>query len=151
IALLTAAIPAHAEFGAVALNEHSAKTSFSLNYNTVEEAQEAALRHCDGCKIVFGIGPAQCVAVATGLWNSTAWASSARPTLDEAKLGAMSGCQKRTAQQCALKIAGCNASWESPRVAVGGIVGSISEAPPTPPQQRTTISPDAAAVQAATP
>lgn len=106
---LGSAVPAFAEYGAVARDEATGKYGLSWNEANQKQAEDAAIKGCNttGCKVVFKVGPKQCGAFAT-TDDGKIWGGSVRPTKAAAELAALQGCQKRTKVQCAVKGSECN-------------------------------------------
>ena len=59
-----------------------------------------------GCKIVFRVPPGRCAAFATAEKGS-AWGGIVTASRDDAELGALESCQKRTAGKCVLRGSDC--------------------------------------------
>ena len=109
IFVLSAASPAWAGYGAVAVDEKTSKYVSGWNEDTQKRAEEAAMQACnsEGCKIAFRVPPRRCGALATAE-KGNAWGGHVDGTRDKAKLGAIENCQKRTAGKCVLRGSECN-------------------------------------------
>ena len=101
--------PVDAGFGAVALDQKTAKYGFAWNEDTQQRADEAALQACNSqaCKVVFAVPPHRCGALATAE-KGNAWGGSVTASRDNAKLRALENCQKRTSGKCVLRGSECN-------------------------------------------
>jgi Domain of unknown function (DUF4189) len=100
--------PALAGWGAIAWDPQSGKSGWIWNQPTQKKAIEMALSQCgaSGCRIV--IKPTtECAAIAT-IANGKAAGAAARKTQDEARLAALSQCQKRKAGDCVVRTSDCN-------------------------------------------
>lgn len=111
--MLSAAAPALAAFGAMALDEDTGKYGASWNEKTQKEADEAALKGCNsgGCKVIFRVPPRHCAALATGEKGTSgkiAWGGADKSTRDAARLAAIENCQKHTSGKCELRESECN-------------------------------------------
>jgi hypothetical protein len=110
---LSAAGPALAAYGSMALDEESGKYGASWNEDTQKRADDAALKGCNspGCKIVFRVLPHRCGALATGEKGSSgkvAWGGKNNAsTRDAAKLAALENCQKHTSGKCEVRESEC--------------------------------------------
>lgn len=100
---------AHARFGAVAVDEKTAKYGFAWNEDTQQRANEVALQGCDSdaCKVVFPVPPNRCGALATGE-KGNAWGGHVNAMRDTAQFRALENCQKRTSGKCVLRGSECN-------------------------------------------
>jgi Domain of unknown function (DUF4189) len=111
IALLAGAAPAFAGFGAIAYDQATGRYGFSWNEATQDRANQLARKDCgsDKCQLI-PVPPAKCGALATtdNPKESTAWGASVRDDKAAAELGAVQGCQKRTAGQCKIRGSECN-------------------------------------------
>lgn len=103
------AAPPHAGFGAVALDEMTAKYGFAWNEDSQKLADQAALQGCnsESCKVVFPVPAHRCGALATGE-SGNAWGGNVNMTRDAAQLRALENCQKRTSGKCVLRGSECN-------------------------------------------
>jgi len=111
--VLSAAAPALAGYGAVALDEETGRHGAGWNEGTQKQAEDAALKGCEstGCKIVFRVPPRHCAALATGEKGKSgkvAWGGADKSTRDAAKLAALENCQKRTSGKCEVRESECN-------------------------------------------
>jgi hypothetical protein len=109
VAALAIAASAHAEFGAVALEEGTGKYGVAWNQTNQKQADEAATKDCaaTGCKVVFRLASKQCGAIAM-TEDGKVWGGAKRPAKAAAELAAIQNCQKRTKVQCTIKSAECN-------------------------------------------
>jgi len=106
---LATAVPAHAEYGAFALEQATGKHGMSWNEANQRQAEDVAIKACnaEGCKIVFRVGPKKCGAIAM-TDEGKIWGGADRPTKAAAELAAIENCQKRTKLQCKVKGSECN-------------------------------------------
>jgi uncharacterized protein DUF4189 len=102
------AVPAHAEYGAIAWDEGTGKYSASWNQPTQRRADEVAISECgaSGCKVVRQIGPKMCGALALSENGKKAGAAF-RKDRDAARLAALKSCPKQ-AGECVVRVADCN-------------------------------------------
>lgn len=101
-------VAAHAGYGAIAWDAQSGKAGWIWNRSTPKEAAQGALRECgvSGCQLV--IKPTtECAAFAT-IANGKAIGAAARKTKDDARLAALTDCQKRKAGECVVRASNCN-------------------------------------------
>ena len=101
-------VAASAGYGAIAWDPASGKAGWIWNQPTAGEAAAKALRECgvSGCRLV--IKPTTvCAALAT-IANGKAIGAAARKTNDEARLAALTDCQKRKAGDCVVRASDCN-------------------------------------------
>jgi hypothetical protein len=107
--ILLSTTPALAAYGAIAWDHDSGKRGWSWNEATTQKAADKARSECgaSGCKIILRTGAGQCAALATidtGKFVGAAW----RKTKDEARLAAMTNCQKGKAGDCTIRFSDCN-------------------------------------------
>lgn len=111
IATLAGAVPAFAGFGAIAYDQATGKYGFSWNEQSQDRASGLARKDCgsDKCQLI-PVPPKKCGALATtdNVKESSAWGASVRDDKAAAELGAIQGCQKRTAGQCKIRGSECN-------------------------------------------
>ena len=109
ILLTLAGAPAFAGYGAVALDDKTAKYGFGWNEDTQKRADEIAMQGCgsDSCKVVFRIPPKQCGSLATAE-KGNAWGGNVARSRDTSKLRALENCQKRSTGKCVLRGSDCN-------------------------------------------
>jgi hypothetical protein len=102
------AVPALAEYGAIAWDKETGKRGWSWNQQTQSRADEMAIAECgaSGCKIVKRIGPKICGALALSEDGKMAGAAS-RKDLDAARLAALKACPKK-AGECTVRVSDCN-------------------------------------------
>lgn len=107
--ILLAATPALAGYGAIAWDKSSGKYGGTWNRATAEQAAERALSDCgaSGCKIIMRTGAKQCAALAT-IASGKFVGAAARKTKDEARLAALSNCEKGKAGDCVIRASDCN-------------------------------------------
>jgi serine/threonine-protein kinase len=100
--------PALAGYGAIAWDRESGKIGWIWKQPTAKTAAEKAISECgaSGCRLVIKPTTA-CAAVATTA-DGKAIGAAARKTQDEARLAALSDCQKRKAGDCVVKASDCN-------------------------------------------
>jgi len=108
-AILVAATPAFAGYGAIAWDRTSGKYGGTWNQATAQAAAERALSDCGatGCKVIMRTGTGQCAALATIASGKFVGAAS-RKTVEEARLAALSNCQKGNAGDCVVRASNCN-------------------------------------------
>ena len=99
---------ARAGYGAIAWDPESCKAGWIWNRPTPTEAAQRALRECGatGCRLVIKPTP-ECAALAT-IANGKAIGAAARKTKDDARLAALTDCQKRKAGDCVVRASNCN-------------------------------------------
>ncbi len=99
---------ARAGYGAIAWDPESGKAGWIWNRPTKEKAAEEAINKCgaSGCRLVIKPTP-ECAALAT-IANGKAIGAAARKTKDDARLAALTDCQKRKAGDCVLRASNCN-------------------------------------------
>jgi Domain of unknown function (DUF4189) len=108
-AVLAAAPPAFAGYGAIAWDKETGKYGWSRNQATAEKAAELAISGCGatGCKVVIRMTTAAlCGALATTGDGKNAGGAS-RKTQDEARLAALANCKKANKGECVIRIAEC--------------------------------------------
>jgi Domain of unknown function (DUF4189) len=107
--ILLSAMPAFAAYGAIAWDRESGKRGWSWNEATSQKAAEVALSECgaSGCKIIMRTGMAVCAALAT-IDNGKFVGAAARKTKDDARLAALTNCQKGKAGDCTVRFSDCN-------------------------------------------
>jgi Domain of unknown function (DUF4189) len=107
-AMLLAATPALAAYGAIAWDKQSGKRGWSWNEATPQKAAEVARSECgaSSCKIVVRPTTA-CAALATTA-DGKFIGAAARKTKDEARLAALANCQKGKAGDCIVRVSDCN-------------------------------------------
>jgi hypothetical protein len=103
------AVPAFAQFGAIAWDEGTGKYGASWNKDTPQRAADVALSECGttGCKVIVRTRQAVCAALATTDSGKSAGAASRRDR-DAARLAALANCQKRKSGECIVRVADCN-------------------------------------------
>ena len=103
------AVPALAEYGAIAWDKETGKRGWSWNQQTQSRADEVALSECGatGCKVIMRTGRAMCAALATTESGKSAGAASRRDR-EAARLGALKDCEKRKAGECTVRVTDCN-------------------------------------------
>lgn len=103
------AVPALAEYGAIAWDKETGKVGSSWNETTAQRAAEAALSQCGatGCKVVIHPGRRECAALAT-TENGKYAGGAARRDRDSARLAALANCKKGNAGECTVRVTECN-------------------------------------------
>jgi hypothetical protein len=107
--VLLIAAPASAQYGAIAWDEGSGKRGWSWNQQTQSRADEVALSECGatGCKVIMRTGRRQCAALATTETGKSVGAAR-RKDRDDARIAALTDCQKRKAGECTIRVTDCN-------------------------------------------
>jgi len=102
------ALPAFAEYGAIAWDQATGKYGASWNQPAQRRADEGALGECgaSGCKIVRQIGPKLCGALALSEDGKMAGAAFRRDR-DAARVAALRACPKK-AGECIVRVTDCN-------------------------------------------
>ena len=108
-AVLLTAVPAFAEYGAIAWDKETGKYVASCNKATAQRAAEAALSDCGatGCKVIIHPSRRECAALATTEDGKYA-GGAARKDRDAARLAALKNCQKGDAGECTVRVTDCN-------------------------------------------
>lgn len=103
-----AAAPPRPLYGALAVDEATAKWGFSWGQKTPRAAEASAINSCESvtCKIVLRVAEKKCVAVARGE-GGTAWGAATRTDRAEAEDAAIVSCQKHTQHECAVRASEC--------------------------------------------
>ena len=106
--ILLTAVPARAEYGAIAWDAATGKTGASWHEPTAKRAAEAAISECgaSGCKVVTRIGPGMCGALAASEDGKKVGAA-ARKTRDAARVAALGDCPKKSGE-CIIRVSDCN-------------------------------------------
>ena len=106
--ILLTAVPARAEYGAIAWDATSGKTGASWHEAAAKRAAEAAISECgaSGCKVVTTIGPGMCGALAASEDGKKVGAAE-RKTRDAARVAALRDCPK-TSGECTIRLSDCN-------------------------------------------
>ncbi|HJU18065.1 MAG TPA: DUF4189 domain-containing protein [Stellaceae bacterium] len=106
---LAAAPPAHAQLGAIAYDAKTGRYGMSWDQPTPKRAEADAISQCGatGCRIVIRLRARQCGAFAS-TENNKGVGAAARPSLDQARLAALSICNKRKAGECVVRLSHCN-------------------------------------------
>jgi Domain of unknown function (DUF4189) len=107
--LLGSAVPAYAEYGAIAYDQTTGSYGASSNEPTAARAQELALKNCGtpGCQ-AHVVEPHGCGALARSDTDK-AWGGVDRDTLDVARRDAVEHCQTHTSTgHCKVVISACN-------------------------------------------
>jgi hypothetical protein len=107
--VVLSATPSLAAYGAIAWDKVSGKRGWSWNQPTAKKAAEVALSECgaSGCKVVIHTGAGVCAALATTADGKFA-GGAARKTKDDARLAALTNCQKGKAGDCVVRVSDCN-------------------------------------------
>ena len=109
VLFLANAVPAHAEYGAIAYDQMTGSYGASSNEPTAARAQELALKNCGspGCQ-AHTVEPHGCGALAKSA-SDKAWGGADRETLDAAKREAVAHCQNHTSTgHCSVVVSACN-------------------------------------------
>lgn len=108
-ALLPLARPARAQLGAIAYDRATGQYGMSWNRPNPKSAIAVAISRCGatGCRVVIRLHPRQCGAIASA-GNPKGFGAAARPSLDQARLAAMTNCRKANSGECVVKISQCN-------------------------------------------
>ena len=106
---LLPALPAEAGYGAIAYDRQSGKSGWVWNQPTAQKAAEMALSQCGatGCKVIIHTAARQCAALAS-TENGKYIGAAARKSQDEARLAALTDCQKGKAGECVIRASDCN-------------------------------------------
>lgn len=109
LVLCFAAIPARAQYGALAYDPDSRIWGRSYNQPSPRDADGVALSFCrsPGCRIVARTGPGQCGVIAAAN-SGTHYHWATRYSQQEAGYAAMIGCQQESGQYCTVIVAVCN-------------------------------------------
>ena len=102
------AVPALAEYGAIAWDSETGKYGASWHKATAKSAAETAISECGatGCKII--IRPTRFCAALAAAADGKVVGASARKNRDDARLAALKDCQKRNAGECIVRVTDCN-------------------------------------------
>jgi len=103
------AMPAFAQYGAIAWDKKTGKYGASWNQDTPKRAEEVALGECGAtsCKVIIRTRPAMCAALATNEGGKYAGGASRRDR-DAARLAALTNCKKGKAGECTIRVTDCN-------------------------------------------
>jgi len=103
------AVPALAEYGAIAWDKETGKQGWSWSQQTQARADEAALSACGttGCKVIMRTGRRECAALATNEAGKYVGAA-ARKDRDAARVAALANCKKGNAGECIVRVTDCN-------------------------------------------
>ena len=106
--VLLTAVPASAEYGAIAWDKETGKYGASWNKASAQDAAKAAMSDCGttGCKVI--IRPTRLCAALAATADGKEVGASARKNRDDARLAALKDCQKRNAGECIVRITDCN-------------------------------------------
>ena len=107
--ILLSAVPAYADFGAIAYDPSSGKRGWSIREPTQQRADQAALSACGAgkCKVVIRIASRRCAAVA-GIEGKKDIGAAARDTRDAARTAALADCQKHASGNCVIQFSDCD-------------------------------------------
>jgi hypothetical protein len=96
-----------AGYGAIAWNREGGRIVAVWNQPTPQKAAEMALSQCGarGCRLV--IKPTTTCAAAASTKNGKHIGAAARKTQDEARLAALTNCQKGKVGACAVRTSDC--------------------------------------------
>src|ERR1700751_531992 len=103
------AVPALAEYGAIAWDKETGKYGSSWNKDTPKRAEEVALSECgaSGWKVIIWTRRATCPALVTNESDKYAGGASRRER-EAARLAALKDCQKGKAGECIVRVTDCN-------------------------------------------
>jgi len=103
------AMPAFAQYGAIAWDKETGKYGASWNQATAQRAADVSLSECGstGCKVVIRPGRSECAALAT-TENGKYAGGAARRGRDNARLAALANCKKGKAGDCTIRVTDCN-------------------------------------------
>jgi len=103
------AVPARAQYGAIAWDKETGKQGWSWSQQTQARADEAALSACGttGCKVIMRTGRRECAALATNEAGKYVGAA-ARKDRDAARVAALANCKKGNAGECIVRVTDCN-------------------------------------------
>ena len=103
------AMPAVAQYGAIAWDKETGKYGASWNQDTPKRAEEVALGECGstGCKVIIRTRRAMCAALATNESGKYAGGASRRDR-EAARLSALANCKKGKAGECTVRVTDCN-------------------------------------------
>ena len=104
-----AALPAHAQYGAIAYDQMTGSYGASKDEPSAARANERALKNCASpeCR-VHSVEPHGCGALAKSD-SDKAWGGADRETLDAAKRDAVEHCQGHTSTgHCKVIVSACN-------------------------------------------
>jgi hypothetical protein len=106
---LLIAVPARAQYGAIAWDEGSGKYGASWDKESPQRAAEAAIAECGatGCKVIIRPGRRECAALAT-TENGKYAGGAARKDRDTARIAALANCKKGKAGECTVRVTDCN-------------------------------------------
>ena len=103
------AMPAFAQYGAIAWDKETGKYGASWNQDSPKRAEEVALSDCGatGCKVIIRTLRAMCAALATNESGKYAGGASRRDR-EGARLSALTNCKKGNAGECTVRVTDCN-------------------------------------------
>ena len=103
------AMPAFAQYGAIAWDKETGKYGASWNQDTPKRAEEVAVGECGatGCKVIIRTRRAMCAALATNESGKYAGGASRRDR-EAARLSALTNCKKGNAGECIVRVTDCN-------------------------------------------
>ena len=104
------AVPALAEYGAIAWDKETGKVGSSWNQTTAQRAAEAAFSECGatGCKVVIQPGPQEVRRTGDDRKTAKYAGGAARKDRDAARLAALANCTKGKAGECTVRVTDCN-------------------------------------------
>ena len=107
--MMLTALPARAEFGAIAYDSKTGRSGWSVHEPSAQRAAEVAISACGAsdCKVVIKIGPKMCGALA-GIEGSKPVGASERRDRDAARLAALDDCRKVNKGECVIRFSDCN-------------------------------------------
>jgi hypothetical protein len=109
LAMMLAAIPARAQYGALAYDPDTRLWGRATDTSSPRDAEATALAYCrsGGCRVVTRTGPGQCSAIAAAN-DGTRSHWSTRPGRAEVEAAAVERCQYEARQPCHLVVVQCN-------------------------------------------
>ena len=109
LAVIVAAMPVRAQYGALAYDPNTRLWGRATNVPSPRDAEATALSYCrsGNCRIVTRTGPGQCGAIAAANDGSQSHYST-RPGRAEVEAAAVERCQYEARQPCHLVVVQCN-------------------------------------------
>ncbi len=107
--VLMTALPAFADYGAIAYDTKTGRHGASWHQATPQRAAEVALSECGatGCKVLIKVGSRRCGALAS-TEDGKGWGAAGRDASDKARLAALADCQKVKLGECVVRVTDCN-------------------------------------------
>ena len=109
LAILFAATPVRAQYGALAYDPDTRLWGRATDMPSPREAEATALGYCrsGGCRVVARTGPRECSAIAAAN-DGTRSHWSTRPGRGEVEAAAVERCQDEAREPCHLVVVQCN-------------------------------------------